>query len=104
MIPLRAAMVTDCVRSLVPSLLMMCLTCTLTVSSAMKRRSAISLTSALFGRSTQTLANALGPGGANGDFNPLYQIGGPRCIQLAIKLVLDTAQRAFQPLARAIMH
>lgn len=44
------------------------------------------LTSALFGRSTQTLANALGSGGANGGFNPLYQIGGPRSIQLALKL------------------
>ena len=45
------------------------------------------LTTPLFGRSTQTLANALGPGGANGGFNPLYQIGGPRSIQLALKLV-----------------
>jgi hypothetical protein len=44
------------------------------------------LTSALFGRSTQTLANSLGSGGANGGFNPLYQIGGPRSIQLALKL------------------
>jgi hypothetical protein len=45
------------------------------------------LTDALFGRSTQTLANSLGSGGANGGFNPLYQIGGPRSIQLALKLV-----------------
>ena len=45
-----------------------------------------SITSALFGRSTQTLANALGSGGTNGGFNPLYQIGGPRSIQLALKL------------------
>jgi hypothetical protein len=44
------------------------------------------LPSPLFGRSTQTLANALGQGGANGGFNPLYQIGGPRSIQLALKL------------------
>ena len=44
------------------------------------------LTSALFGRSTQTLANALGSGGANGGFNPLYQIGGQRSIQLAFKV------------------
>jgi hypothetical protein len=36
------------------------------------------LTSPLFGRSTQTLANSLGSGGANGGFNPLYQVGGPR--------------------------
>ena len=45
-----------------------------------------SVTSPLFGRSTQTLANGLGSGGANGGFNPLYQIGGPRSIQLAVKL------------------
>jgi hypothetical protein len=45
-----------------------------------------SLPSPLFGRSTQTLANFLGTGGANGGFNPLYQIGGPRSIQLALKL------------------
>ena len=45
-----------------------------------------SLTSVLFGRSTQTLANALGTGGASGGFNPLYQVGGPRSVQLALKL------------------
>jgi Carboxypeptidase regulatory-like domain/TonB dependent receptor len=44
------------------------------------------LTSPLFGRSTQTLANSLGSGGANGGFNPLYQLGGPRSIQFALKL------------------
>jgi len=44
------------------------------------------LTSPLFGYSTQTLANSLGSGGANGGFNPLYQIGGPRSIQLAVRL------------------
>jgi Carboxypeptidase regulatory-like domain/TonB dependent receptor len=44
------------------------------------------LTNALFGRSTQTLANGLGSGGANGGLNPLYQIGGPRSVQLAVKL------------------
>jgi hypothetical protein len=45
-----------------------------------------SLTSPLFGQSTQTLASSLGSGGANGGFNPLYQIGGSRSIQLALKL------------------
>jgi len=45
-----------------------------------------SLTSPLFGHSTQTLASSLGSGGANGGFSPLYQIGGPRSIQLALKL------------------
>jgi len=39
-----------------------------------------------FGESTQTLAQSLGTGGLNGGFNPLYQIGGPRSIQLALKL------------------
>ena len=44
------------------------------------------LNSPLFGRSTQTLANSLGSGGANGGLNPLYQIGGPRSIQFALKV------------------
>src|SRR5262249_8725524 len=44
------------------------------------------LTSPLFGCSTQSLANSLGSGGVNGGFSPLYQIGGPRSIQLAAKL------------------
>lgn len=44
------------------------------------------LSSPLFGQSTQTLANSLGSGGPNGGFSPLYQIGGPRSIQLALKL------------------
>jgi hypothetical protein len=44
------------------------------------------LTSPLFGRSTQTLASSLGSGGPNGGLNPLYQVGGPRSIQLALKL------------------
>jgi hypothetical protein len=44
------------------------------------------LTNPLFGRSTQMLANSLGSGGANGGLNPLYQIGGPRSIQFALKL------------------
>jgi hypothetical protein len=39
-----------------------------------------------FGQSTETLAQSLGTGGLNGGFNPLYQIGGPRSIQLARKL------------------
>ncbi len=44
------------------------------------------LGSPLFGQSTQSLANSLGSGGPNGGFSPLYQIGGPRSIQLAAKL------------------
>jgi len=41
----------------------------------------------LFGQATQTLATYLGSGGQGGGLNPLYQIGGPRSIQLALKLV-----------------
>jgi hypothetical protein len=44
------------------------------------------LTSPQFGQSTQMLANYLGSGGQSGGLNPLYQIGGPRSIQLALKL------------------
>jgi Carboxypeptidase regulatory-like domain/TonB dependent receptor/TonB-dependent Receptor Plug Domain len=40
-----------------------------------------------FGQATTTLGQALGSGGVNGGFNPLFQIGGPRSIQLALKLM-----------------
>ena len=43
------------------------------------------ITDALFGYSTGTLASSLGSGGANGGLNPLYQVGGPRSIQFALK-------------------
>jgi len=49
------------------------------------------LTSPLFGRPKQTLANSLA-GGNNAGFNPLYQIGGPRSIQLALKLQFNSEQ------------
>jgi hypothetical protein len=45
------------------------------------------LSSPQFGQSTQTLASSLGSGGANGGFSPLYQVGGPRSIQMALKLL-----------------
>jgi hypothetical protein len=45
-----------------------------------------SLTSPLFGQSTQTLAGSVAASDGAG-FNPLYQIGGPRSIQLALKLL-----------------
>jgi hypothetical protein len=32
------------------------------------------------------LGKSLGSGGANGGLSPLYQIGGPRSIQLALRL------------------
>jgi hypothetical protein len=44
------------------------------------------VTSPQFGQATQMLNNYLGSGGQSGGFNPLYQIGGPRSIQLALKL------------------
>ncbi|HEX7174045.1 MAG TPA: TonB-dependent receptor [Pyrinomonadaceae bacterium] len=40
-----------------------------------------------FGLSTQTLARSLGAGGANGGLSPLYQVGGPRSVQLALKVL-----------------
>jgi len=44
------------------------------------------ITSSLFGQPTRTLASGLGAGGvAGGGLNPLYQVGGPRSIQLAVK-------------------
>ena len=45
------------------------------------------LANPLFGQSTQTLARSLGTGGINGGLSPLYQIGGPRSVQLAVKLL-----------------
>jgi len=45
------------------------------------------LSSPLFGQSTQMLGASLGSGGQNGGLNPLYQIGGPRSVQLALKLL-----------------
>jgi hypothetical protein len=43
------------------------------------------LTSRLFGLSVQTLARSLGTGGVNGGLSPLYQVGGPRSVQLALR-------------------
>ena len=39
-----------------------------------------------FGQSTQMLKSSLGTGGTTGGFSPLYQVGGPRSMQLALKL------------------
>jgi hypothetical protein len=44
------------------------------------------LYSTTFGRSQQTLAQSLGSGGADGGFSPVYQIGGPRSVQLSLRL------------------
>jgi len=39
-----------------------------------------------FGRSTQTLASGLSSTGVAGQLNPLFQIGGPRTMQFALRL------------------
>jgi hypothetical protein len=44
------------------------------------------LSNPLFGQSTQMLKTSLGTGGTTGGFSPLYQVGGPRSMQLALKL------------------
>jgi len=44
------------------------------------------LTSGLFGEATRTLSSSLGVGGvAGGGLSPLYQVGGPRSVQLAVR-------------------
>jgi hypothetical protein len=45
------------------------------------------MSSPQFGQSTQMLGASLGAGGQNGGLNPLYQLGGPRSAQLALKLL-----------------
>jgi len=45
------------------------------------------MTSPLFGQATQMLGASRGTRGQTGGLNPLYQIGGPRSPQLALKLV-----------------
>ena len=45
------------------------------------------MSSTSFGYSTQMLSRDLGQGGVNGGLNPLYQVGGPRSIQLALRIV-----------------
>jgi len=44
------------------------------------------LTDPLFGHSTATLAITLNSDDANGGSNPLCPIGGPRSVQLTLKL------------------
>lgn len=44
------------------------------------------LNSGLFGHSVSMFGKSLGTGGSNGGLSPLYQVGGPRSIQLALKL------------------
>jgi hypothetical protein len=39
-----------------------------------------------FGTSGQTLANSLGPDNVLGQLSPVFQIGGPRTIQFAVRL------------------
>jgi hypothetical protein len=42
------------------------------------------MTDPTFGLSTQMLGRSLGAGGTSGGFNPLYQLGGPRSMQLSL--------------------
>ena len=44
------------------------------------------LGSGFFGHSTSMLGRSLGSGGGNGGLSPLYQFGGPRSVQLALKM------------------
>jgi outer membrane receptor protein involved in Fe transport len=44
------------------------------------------LNSSLFGQSTTMFGKSLGSGGSNGGLSPLYQLGGPRSIQLDLKM------------------
>ncbi|HEY9284205.1 MAG TPA: TonB-dependent receptor [Pyrinomonadaceae bacterium] len=44
------------------------------------------LGSGLFGQSVQMLGASLGSGGVNGGLSPVYQFGGPRAAQLAVRL------------------
>ena len=44
------------------------------------------LSSPQFGQATMMLSSYLGSGGQSGGLNPLYQVGGPRSVQLALKL------------------
>ena len=45
-----------------------------------------SLTSPTFGRATTMYGRGLGAGGISGGFNPLYQLGGARSIQLSMRV------------------
>ena len=47
----------------------------------------LGITQPKFGVSRQILAQSLGTGGFGGaGFNPLYQVGGPRSVQFALRL------------------
>jgi hypothetical protein len=45
------------------------------------------LSSPQFGQSTNMLGRSLGSGGVSGGFSPLYQVGGPRSMQLSLKFL-----------------
>lgn len=44
------------------------------------------LNNVAFGQATQLLGRSLGSGSFGGGFNPLYQVGGPRSLQLVLRL------------------
>ena len=47
--------------------------------------SILGIAQSAFGRSSTMLSRGLGSGGAIGGFNPIYQVGGPRSIQLSLR-------------------
>jgi hypothetical protein len=53
---------------------------------SMSPAGAFAFSAATFGQSPSMLNQSLGTGGQVGGFNPLYGIGGPRSIQLSLKL------------------
>ncbi len=53
------------------------------------------LSDSTFGRSISTFGQGLGGGGADGGFNPLYQSGGARSIQMSLKLHSNIRQLVF---------
>jgi hypothetical protein len=58
------------------------------------------MTSPLFGQANQMLGSSLGAGGQTGGLNPLYQNGGPRSAQLALKLILKQGKSEVCEVAR----
>ena len=62
------------------------------------------MTSPLFGQATQMLGASLGAGGQTGGLNPLYQIGGPRSAQLALKLMFSTSGSTASPVVKNYDH
>ncbi len=63
-----------------------------------------SLSSPPFGQATQTLNSYLGSGGQSGGLNPLYQIGAPRSIQLALSFSSEDQASRRSPCGGSLAH